>query len=153
MIVAHRFIAICLLVFQLLMAVLYAVFVDYPTTTAEPTATYTANAATTFNVAAMVVVGFGMLLTHLRTASISGAAFSLLIVAVTVQYYLLWMFLWQDVATGQFSSHPVLTQLHITKALFASASVLVSYATILGRVGPFELLLMVLVEVIGYSLN
>ena len=135
--VSFRFIAITLLIFQLTIAILYTIFVNYPATTSEPTATYALNSPATFNVAAMVVIGFGLLLTHLRTGSWSGAAFSLFIIAVTVQYYVLWALLWQSVVTNQFNRYVEVTQLVLTKAFFAGAAVLVSFGTLLGRIGPF----------------
>lgn len=145
--------AIVFLIFQLLVALLYATLVNYPSTAAEAASVFTANSQTTLNVAVMVLVGFGLLLTHLRSASFSGAAFSLFVVVVTLQYYILWSFLWSSVTNNQFNRYATITQLNLTKAFFASASVLVSYGAMVGRLGPFEIFLMVLVEVIGYSLN
>jgi hypothetical protein len=142
MIVALRLVGMSLLVFQVIMIILYAVLVNYPTSITE--ATYTSNYPYTLNVAVMVLIGFGLIMTYLRSHSWSASAYSLFIVAITMQYYILWNFFWSSVANNQFK---------ITQSLFASTSVLVSYGTVLGRVGPFEIFLMIMIEIIGYSCN
>ena len=38
-------------------------------------------------------------------------------------------------------------------ALYSVAAVLISYGAVLGRIGPLELLIMGLVEIVGYNLN
>jgi hypothetical protein len=133
------------------MIILYAVLVNYPTSITE--ATYTSNYPYTLNVAVMVLIGFGLIMTYLRSHSWSASAYSLFIVAITMQYYILWNFFWSSVANNQFNRYADITQEKITQSLFASTSVLVSYGTVLGRVGPFEIFLMIMIEIIGYSCN
>jgi ammonium transporter Rh len=127
------------------MIILYAVFVNYPTVITEPATTYASYYSYTLNVAVMVLLGFGLIMTYLRSHSWSASAFSLLIVVLTMQYYILWNFFWSSVASNQFNRYVEITQEKIIRSLFASTAVLVSYGTVLGRVGPFEVFIMVIV--------
>jgi len=43
--------------------------------------------------------------------------------------------------------------MNFTLASYSVAAVLISFGAVLGRVGPLELLIMGIVEVIGYTLN
>lgn len=105
MTVTGKLTAIALLVFQAIMIIFYAVFVNYA---AETSATQTSDSVLstyTQNVTVMVLVGFALIPTYLKSYSWSASAFSLLLTAIVIQYYILWNYFWTSVATKTFNRY------------------------------------------------
>lgn len=152
MIITFRLTAIILLILQLTLIVFYSVFVDYPSLSTS-SLSFSTLSTNTKDMTIVVLLGFGVIMTYLRSHRWSSVGFTLLISAVTIQYYILWSFLWDSVASNAFTRYVTFSQEKFVKGLYATAAVLVSYGAVLGRVGTFEMLVMVLIEVIGYSCN
>lgn len=110
MTVTGKFTAIALLVFQIVMIVFYSVFINYGS---ESTATQTNDSVLssyTQNVTVMVLVGFALIPTYLKSYSWSASAFSLLLTALVIQYYILWNYFWTAVATKTFNRYVEIAQ-------------------------------------------
>jgi ammonium transporter Rh len=147
-----RLTALTLLTLQLLIILVFAVFVDYESLSVS-SATFSTLSNSTKDMMMFVLLGFGVIMTYLRSHRWSSAAFTLLISALAVEYYILWSFLWDSVASSNFTRFVTFTQEKFIRGLYATAAILVGYGAFLGRVGPFELVITVLIQVIGYSCN
>ena len=101
----------------------------------------------------MMLVGFGFLMTFIKNYSWSALAYTFFINAIIVQLYILWAPFWHHVFKGHWGDKINLLERSFTTASYSVASILISFGAILGRIGPLELLLMGLVQIIGYTLN
>jgi ammonium transporter Rh len=101
----------------------------------------------------MMLIGFGFLMTFLKNHSWSALSYTFFINAVVVQLYLLWQPFWHKVFHGGWDSTITISESTFTTASYSVAAVLISFGAVLGRVGPLELLIMGLIEIIGYTLN
>lgn len=75
------------LVFEVLMLFMYGFFMEYVFIQSDTFDGY--GPFLVFALALMVLVGFGLLLTYIQTASWTGLTFNLLIAAITIQFYFL----------------------------------------------------------------
>lgn len=94
-------------------------------------------------------------MTFIRTHSWSALSYTFFINAIIVQIYILFKAFWKRVFHGfeNVGTYIKLEQILFTEASYAVASVLIAFGSIIGRVGPKELLLMGLIQMIGYTLN
>ena len=102
----------------------------------------------------MMLIGFGFLMTFIRTNSWSALAYTFFINAVVVQLYVLFQPFWAKVLSEEWNE-PKITLLEnsFTAASYSVASMLIAFGAILGKVGPFELLITAVIGVFGYCLN
>lgn len=152
MVVTSKLTALSLLAFQATMIIFYSVFVDYGSLSTA-SATFVIDSSNVKDMALIVLVGFGVIMTYLRSHRWSSVGFTLLVTALTIEYYILWGFLWESVAARNFTRYVTFGENMIVKGLYSATAVLVSYGAFLGRVGPFELFVTVLLQIIGYSCN
>lgn len=102
----------------------------------------------------MMLIGFGFLMAFAKHNAWSALAYTFFINAVIVQLYILLGGFWQKVFTDGFSNMEIhLEEKSFTAASYSVASVLIAFGGILGRVGPLEMLIMGLVQIVGYTLN
>lgn len=101
----------------------------------------------------MMLIGFGFLMTFVKNHSWSALSYTFFINAVVVQLYILLAPFWHKVFKGHWDEKIFIVEKSFTSASYAVAAVLISFGGVLGRVGPLELLIMGLVEVVGYTLN
>ena len=101
----------------------------------------------------MMLIGFGFLMTFLKNHSWSSLSYTFFINAVIVQLYILLQPFWHKVFNGHWSDKIEIVEKTFTAASYSVAAVLISFGAVLGRVGPLELLIMGLVEIVGYTLN
>jgi ammonium transporter Rh len=103
----------------------------------------------------MMLIGFGFLMTFMRNHSFSALSYTFFINAIVVQLYILAISFWDRIFNG-FSTqnkYIYISQTLITNASFCVASVLIAFGGVIGRVGPKQLLVMAILQTIGYSLN
>lgn len=102
----------------------------------------------------MMLIGFGFLMTFIKTYSWSALTFTFFINAFVIQIYFLLTAFWERVIHGFSTGSEILISTKtFTLGSYAVASVLIAFGGVIGRVGPFELLIMGIVQIIGYSLN
>jgi ammonium transporter Rh len=101
----------------------------------------------------MMLIGFGFLMTFVKNHSWSALSYTFFINAVIIQLYLLLQPFWQKVFHGYWNEKIEIVEKNFTAASYSVAAVLISFGAVLGRVGPLELLIMGLVEIVGYTLN
>jgi ammonium transporter Rh len=85
----------------------------------------------------MILVGFGFLMTFIRSKGWSALGFTFFINAVIFQLYILWEGFWHKVFHNHFGELEIkITIVTLIKCSFAVASVLISFGAIIGRVSP-----------------
>jgi len=102
----------------------------------------------------MILIGFGFLYTFIRRYAWSALSYTFFINALAIQFYILISAFWDRVFRGWDSNKYIyINEKTFITAAYCVASILVAFGAVLGRVGPFELLIMTVIQVIGYSLN
>jgi ammonium transporter Rh len=103
----------------------------------------------------MMLIGFGFLMTFIKTHALSALSYTFFINAIVIQLYVLLNPFWERIVKGNpDGEHYInLQQLLITRGSYCVAAVLISFGGVIGKVGPKELLIMAIIEVIGYSFN
>lgn len=103
----------------------------------------------------MILIGFGFLMTFIRSKAWSALGFTFFTNAIVFQMYILWEGFWQKVFHDHFSGERYLRVdiVVLIKASFCVGSVLIAFGAMIGRVGPLELLVLGTVMTMGYTLN
>ena len=104
----------------------------------------------------MMLIGFGFLMTFIRTYAWSAISYTFLINAYVFQIYLLLHPFWEFVMHGGWGGAHTVVSIDINTMILCSysvGSVLISFGGIIGRVGPKDLLIIATFHIIGYSLN
>jgi ammonium transporter Rh len=100
----------------------------------------------------MVFVGFGYLLSSVTNYGVAGVTFTLLVTVLGLQWAIFTeSFFWQA-WTGTWAMVS-LNILDLLNALYAVCAVLISFGAVIGKVTPFQLVLITIVELIFYSFN
>ncbi|OWF53820.1 Ammonium transporter Rh type B-B [Mizuhopecten yessoensis] len=143
------------LLVQAVFIILYVIFVDYEDA-ADPTKPKAASPIPTYypmyqDIHVMIFVGFGFLYTFLQRYGYSGAGYNILLGAVAVQWTLIIRALFfHELASGG------RVQMSLTELItgdFNAATVLISFGALIGKTGPLQLLVMVILEVVFANLN
>ena len=100
----------------------------------------------------MMIVGFGYLMTFISGYSISAAAFSLLVTVIAFQ----WSIFTEAFFAQLYSQEWSLISIDIDSLLFslyATAAALISYGAVIGKISPYQLYFITIIELVFYSLN
>ena len=104
----------------------------------------------------MMLIGFGFLMTFIRSYAWSAISYTFLTNAYIFQIYLLLLPFWNFVYDGNWGGANTTISVDITSLIlcsYAVASVLVAFGGVIGRVGPKDLIIIATFHIIGYSLN
>ena len=103
---------------------------------------------------AMVLLGFGYIMTVVKTNQLSVLVFTLFINALIIQWYLLIQGFWVQVFSGfRKDLHIPLSEKLLIKACYCVVSNLISLMAVFGRINPTEILKVSLIHTVGYALN
>jgi ammonium transporter Rh len=124
---------------EVIIVILFIVFARIETDTqitADPLWSQRYSAFQDVNV--MIVVGFGFLMTFIRTHSWSALAYTFFINGIIVQTYILLKAFWQRIFNGFAAEgfYIKISQVLITESSYATASALIAFGVIIGRAGP-----------------
>ena len=138
------------------MVIMYGLFVR--TDTMDPATMGTNNKYYPMyqDVNVMMLIGFGFLMTFIKTNSWSALAYTFFINAVVVQLYILLQPFWHHLFGGipwENAHRIVIKEANLTSASYSVASILIAFGALLGKVGPLEMLIVALCGVSGYTLN
>jgi ammonium transporter Rh len=102
----------------------------------------------------MILVGFGFLMTFMSKYGFSGVGYNFLLAAAAIQWSTLTNGFWHGILSRNSHGHIIeLTLNTLITSDFAAGAVLISFGAILGKATPSQLLIMVLLELVFYSLN
>eukprot|EP00007_Cunea_sp_BSH-02190019_P001722 CAMPEP_0174233130 /NCGR_PEP_ID=MMETSP0417-20130205/3251_1 /TAXON_ID=242541 /ORGANISM="Mayorella sp, Strain BSH-02190019" /LENGTH=462 /DNA_ID=CAMNT_0015311297 /DNA_START=109 /DNA_END=1494 /DNA_ORIENTATION=- len=108
------------------------------------------------DVSIMIFFGFGFLMTFLRRYGFSAIGYTLVFSALTVQWSLILQAFFEAVDGGHgtsFSEKHAIGVQQLLDGLFCAGAVMISFGALLGKVSPFQLLILVIVEPIFFWLN
>ena len=102
----------------------------------------------------MAFIGFGLLMTFHRQYFYSAVGYTLLIGSITFQLYPIWQLIWSVTLKRSTDSFEIRYDTAVLIACsFCTDSTLIAFGAIIGKVSPFSLLLLTLIQTIGFSLN
>ena len=101
----------------------------------------------------MIFVGFGFLMTFLKTSSWTAVSFNFFISAFCIQIGILIVHFWHNVLGDDGWTKVHLNLDMLVEGDFAAASVLVGFGAVLGKVSAVQLVIMALMQVTFYGLN
>nr|XP_020026255.1 ammonium transporter Rh type A isoform X2 [Castor canadensis]XP_020026256.1 ammonium transporter Rh type A isoform X2 [Castor canadensis] len=96
----------------------------------------------------MIFVGFGFLMTFLKSYGFSAVGINLLIAALGLQ--------WSTIAQGLLHSHGQKFHIGIKNMInadFSTATVLISFGAVLGKTTPIQMLIMTIIEIVFFAGN
>ncbi|NWX60506.1 RHAG protein, partial [Promerops cafer] len=134
--------SILALLLEVIVIVLYGIFVDYDTYSSTKLYPYFQD------VHVMIFVGFGFLMTFLKKYGFSSVGFNMLIAAFGLQWGILMQGFW-DMKDGKI---PVNIKSMIN-ADFSTATALISFGALLGKTSPIQMLILTLLEVTIFACN
>jgi ammonium transporter Rh len=145
-------------VFQVIVVILFLVFVGYGSVDNE--AQYGAKTTkmsyfykSYSDVAVMMFVGFGFLMTFLKKYAYGSIGLTFLLTCVCIEWTVLNYGLWLNISGQNSSSNISLDLPMLIQSLFGSAAVLISFGAVIGKVTPTQLLIMAIIEIPLYCLN
>lgn len=147
---------------QVLFVILYASVAEYSPLAKGPTSdAMQAEAAAVIeqyypffqHVHVMVYIGFGFLMTFPKGFNWGGIGFSMLVAAVAFQWSLLSNHFWHTVIKGAPWHKLVIDLPTLITGDFAAAAVMITLGALLGKVGPLQMLVLAMLEIIFYSIN
>lgn len=102
----------------------------------------------------MILIGFGLLMTFIKTYSLSALSYTFFINAIVFQLYLLLAPLWSNVFNGFPNDKNIyVSQFLITSGAYCVGSVLIAFGGIIGRVGPTQILVASMLQAVAYAFN
>merc|ERR1719199_687078 len=102
----------------------------------------------------MIFIGFGFLMTFLSRHMYSSVGLNFLVAALAAQ----WAMLVVPVTKNLFHGHSAFDGVTLDVPMliegdFAAAAVLITFGGLLGKVGPLQLLVIAMVEVVVYAID
>ncbi|XP_076873765.1 ammonium transporter Rh type A [Brachyhypopomus gauderio] len=145
------------LIVQVLIIVLYGLFVVYDDGKSDHKDNHTSESHDSQPLAlypmfqdvhVMIFIGFGFLMTFLKRYGFSSVGINLLLAALGLQWGLLMQNFWH------MSDGIIKVSINrMINADFSTATVLISFGAVLGKTSPVQLLIMTLLEITIFSLN
>ncbi|KAL4442858.1 hypothetical protein ABPG74_010747 [Tetrahymena malaccensis] len=101
----------------------------------------------------MIFVGFGFLMTFLRTYQFSAVGYTFVIGAVSFQLYPIWEAIWKCAfdLDAPFKIH--FNTLTLMTSSFCAGAILITFGGIIGKVSGFQMVVCIFFETIGFTLN
>ena len=137
---------------QIVSIVLFGLFASYETPN-EDTGAGASEFVYYNNVAFMMLIGFGYLMSFLRYYPLGAIGFTFLVTVVCVQWGILLDGFWERVYFGDFRHILQVGAFSLVVGNFAAATVLISFGVLIGKIGPAQLMLLALFELCFYSFN
>ena len=143
-----------ILSFQLLLILFFGLFTNPYSTllTGDDYTDFSAGYNLFSGVLIMMVVGFANLMTFIVNYEIGSVAFTLMITVVGLQWGIFNGAFFDQLATQTFE-YVKLDIYTLINGLYAVAAVLISFGGVIGKLSPWQLLIMTIIELIFYSLN
>eukprot|EP01090_Pellita_catalonica_P008737 TRINITY_DN19808_c0_g1_i1.p1 TRINITY_DN19808_c0_g1~~TRINITY_DN19808_c0_g1_i1.p1 ORF type:complete len:652 (-),score=101.34 TRINITY_DN19808_c0_g1_i1:33-1946(-) len=154
--------SIVFIILQIITIVLFVIGTDYDDDDDYARNNGTANRLADFHsfymsIALFVVVGFGLIYGFMKKYSYSGLGFTFLLAIFAFEWTILTRIFFDNAddvnGTDEDWERGSLTIWMIINGMYGATAVLVTFGALLGRLKPFELILIVFLEVVAYNLN
>ena len=136
--------------FQILLTILFAASSSYIDMMAP--ANFTSAYNMFLGVEIMMFIGFGYLMVFLMQYMVGALGLTMLITVLAMQWGLLTERFFEQVYHWDFVNFGFTMQ-NMTQSLYAVGAVLISFGGVIGKVSPLQLLVMMIIEVVFYSIN
>ena len=139
---------------QLVMLLVFALAVGFPDVITPANDAVAAQSPYSFytDIALLVLVGLGFLMSFLRKYAYSSLGFTLLLTAFVMQWTILVVGFFQQAATGLYSAI-LLDFPALLNGMYGVVAVLISFGAVAGKLSPFGMMVMAFWEVIIFGLN
>merc|ERR1719502_2050758 len=97
----------------------------------------------------MMFVGFGYLMTFLKNYGLGAVGFTMMLTCVGVQ----WAMVVENIMVAGSTSGIKLDFMDLLNGNFAVAAVLISFGGLIGKIGPTQVLVVTLLELVFYCAN
>lgn len=146
-------------IWEAIMIIFFGIFTRYDETNDGGTAITDSSAVSALSlypfyqdIHVMIFIGFGFLMTFLRRHSYTAVGITFLIGALSIQWYCLIEGFWAGAFSGNF--HKIPLSIHtLVFGDFAAGCVLITFGVVIGKVSPFQMMFVTIVEILFYSLN
>lgn len=102
----------------------------------------------------MILIGFGYLMTVLKTNNLSSLIYTFFLNALVIQIYILVQGFWGQIFSGFTNNFYIyIDSKLLIKASYCVVSCLISLGPVIGRVSPTDLIKLTVVFTATYSLN
>ncbi|KAJ3442357.1 rh50 isoform b [Anaeramoeba flamelloides] len=105
------------------------------------------------DVAVMVIIGFGYLMTFLKKYGLSSLGYTFLLAGFCVQWTLINNAFWHQIHEHEDLYEYKMTIPSLVEGMFGAATVMISFGAVLGKTTPLQLLLIAFFEIIFYAFN
>ncbi|KAJ3433399.1 rh50 isoform b [Anaeramoeba flamelloides] len=105
------------------------------------------------DVAVMVIIGFGYLMTFLKKYGLSSLGYTFLLACFCVQWSLINNAFWHQIHEHKDLYEYRLAIPSLVEGMFGAATVMISFGAVLGKTTPLQLLLIAFFEIIFYAFN
>ncbi|KAJ6237888.1 rh50 [Anaeramoeba flamelloides] len=105
------------------------------------------------DVAVMVIIGFGYLMTFLKKYGLSSLGYTFLLACFCVQWTLINNAFWHQIHEHQDLYEYRMAIPSLIEGMFGAATVMISFGAVLGKTTPLQLLLIAFFEIIFYAFN
>jgi ammonium transporter Rh len=105
------------------------------------------------DIAFMIFIGFGFLMTFMRKYSYSAVCYNFLISCVVYQWTILVMGFFHKLHDDHLDTKIDLQMEMLIEGCFGAGTVMISFGALLGKIPPFQLLLVAILEIFFYGLN
>ncbi|KAJ6240154.1 rh50 [Anaeramoeba flamelloides] len=105
------------------------------------------------DVAVMVIIGFGYLMTFLKKYGLSSLGYTFLLATFCVQWTLINNAFWHQIHEHKDLYEYRLAIPSLVEGMFGAAAVMISFGAVLGKTTPLQLLLIAFFEIIFYAFN
>ena len=142
-------------IFQITMIILYATVGGSQILPANAVGTVTQGYNMFIGVEIMMFIGFGYLMTFLKWYGLGAVGFTMLVTAIGLQWAVFTdSFFAQILDTATSPWHYVDINIYsLLNALYCISAVLISFGALIGKISPFQLIVMTLLEIVFQSFN
>ncbi len=97
-------------------------------------------------------IGFGYLMTFLKEYGMGAVGYTMMITVVGIQWALFTELFFKQLYDGEVKPYRF-DIISFVEALYAVAAILISFGGVIGKLNPFQILLMTILELVFYSFN
>ena len=149
----NRQFAYCALLFQVLLCLFFGLFADYDSALSSSDNGVAYYYPMFQDVHVMIFIGFGFLMTFLHKFTFSSVGLNFFLAAVALQWTIFCVSFWHSALGDGFEHKISLTIKSLIAGDFGAGAILISFGALLGKTSPLQMLIIVIIELVFYSLN
>ena len=102
----------------------------------------------------MMLIGFGFLMTFIRSYAWSTLSYTFFVNAFVTQFYFLFFQFWNKLLYNEWGQKTMTFDIvTLITCSYCVGSMLITFGAVIGRVGPKDLIIIGIFHVLGYTLN